>query len=136
MRASVLGIGSLLLFAGACAKSGGPARSAGDGSFHVVGVGSPVDPTVRPARILPEVVDETQSYGSEAGGGVRAITAGLRVVTSAQGAILAAEDRLPTAPQITAALPERLGGGFLFVLGTSVWRADKWLGPARPIFSS
>jgi len=91
---------------------------------------------VRGARILPEVVDETQGYGSETGGGTRAITAGLRVVTSRDGAILGAEERLPQPPQNTTALPERLGGGFLFVLGTTVWRADHWLQPARPIFTS
>jgi hypothetical protein len=74
-------------------------------------------------------------YGAEAGGGVRVIMAGLRVVTSAKGAILAAEDRLPQAPTSTTPLPERLGGGFLFVLGSTIWRADRWLGPAKPIFS-
>jgi hypothetical protein len=136
MRASLAGVGLLVLFVAACGRGGAPAKSANEGAFHVVGVGSPADPTVRPARILPEVVDETQSYGSEPGGGVRAITAGLRVVTSANGSIQAADDRLPQAPQITTALPERLGGGFLFVIQTGVWRADKWLGPARPIFTS
>ena len=90
----------------------------------------------RRARLLPETVDETQGYGTEPGGGLRAITAGLRVVTTREGAIVAAEDRLPQAPQLTIALPERLGGGFLFVLGTTVWRADHWLDAAKPIFAS
>ncbi|MBC7052317.1 hypothetical protein G6O46_25230, partial [Salmonella enterica subsp. enterica serovar Enteritidis] len=75
-------------------------------------------------------------YGNEPGGGLRASTAGLRGVTTREGAIVAAEDRLPQAPQLTTALPDRLGGGFLFVLGTTVWRADHWLDPAKPIFSS
>ena len=105
-------------------------------SFRAVGVGASVDPTVHPARLLPETVDQTTTYGAEAGGGARVITAGLRVVTSPKGAIVAAEDRLPQPPQSTIALPERLGGGFLFVIGTTLWRADHWLGPAKPIFAS
>ncbi|MDF2694096.1 MAG: hypothetical protein K0S65_2479, partial [Labilithrix sp.] len=106
------------------------------GSFRAAGVGASADPTIHPARLLPETVDETMTYGSEAGGGSRVITSGLRVVTSPRGAIVAAEDRLPQAPQSTVALPERLGGGFLFVIGTTLWRADRWLGPAKPIFTS
>ena len=119
----------------ACGRSR-PARSPDTGAFRVIGIGASADPTVRTARLLPEVVDETQGYGSESGGGVRAITAGLRVVSTRDGAIVAAEDRLPQAPQITVALPDRLGGGFLFVLGTTIWRADHWLDIAKPIFAS
>ena len=124
--------------AAAC-HSGSGARNADTAAFRGPFVGANVDPTVKPARLLPEVVDETQSYGVEAspdGNGTRAIMAGLRVVTSADGAVVAAEDRLPSAPSKTIALPERLGGGFLFVLGTAIWRADRWLGPAKPIFTS
>jgi hypothetical protein len=106
------------------------------GSFRAVGVGANADPTIRGARILPETVDDSVAYGAEASGGVRAITAGLRVVTSTKGAIVAADDRLPQAPHSTIALPERLGGGFLFVIGNVLWRADRWLGPAKPIFTS
>src|SRR5215831_18113950 len=107
MRASSLGLLALLGCVAACGRSGAPARSADQGAFRAVGVGSPADPTVHPARLLPETVDETTTYGTEPGGGVRVITAGLRVVTSAQGAILAADDRLPSPPSITLALPER-----------------------------
>lgn len=119
-----------------CQASRKSARSPDGGSFRVTGIGASADPTVRTARLLPETVDDTQGYGNEPGGGLRAITAGLRVVTTREGAIVAAEDRLPQAPQLTTALPDRLGGGFLFVLGTTVWRADHWLDPAKPIFSS
>ncbi|MDB4997236.1 MAG: hypothetical protein JWM74_4668, partial [Myxococcaceae bacterium] len=52
------------------------------------------------------------------------------------GAVLAAEDRLPQAPSMTVELPDRLGGGFLFVIGTTVWRADRWLGRPRALFAS
>jgi hypothetical protein len=136
MRTSVTGLVVLALFAAACGRSGPTPRNAEMGSFRAVGVGASADPTVHPARLLPETVDEATSYGSEAGGGTRVITAGLRVVTSPRGAIVAADDRLPQAPQSTVALPERLGGGFLFVIGTTLWRADRWLGPAKPIFTS
>ena len=136
MRLSSAAVVVLALLAAACGRSGQGARNAEMGTFRVAGVGASADPTVRPARLLPEVVDETTSYGSEAGGGLRAITSGLRVVTSPKGAIVAAEDRLPQAPQSTIALPERLGGGFLFVIGSTLWRADRWLGPAKPIFTA
>ncbi|HVJ93634.1 MAG TPA: hypothetical protein VM580_27720, partial [Labilithrix sp.] len=136
MRASISCVATLALIAAAC--GGGPsARIAPMGGFRTASVGASSDPTVRPARLLPEAVDGTMSFGSEAGGGTRVLTGGLRVVTSPKGAIFAASDRLPQVPQITTALPERLGGGFLFVIGnTAVWRADHWLGPARPIFTS
>src|SRR5262245_50150568 len=101
----------LALLAAACGRGGPGARVAEMGSFREVGVGAAVDPTVRPARIVPENVDETVGYGAEAGGGRRFITSGLRVVTSPKGGIVAAEDRFPHAPQSTLALPERLGGG-------------------------
>lgn len=127
---------ALALFAAACGRSGAGARNAEMGSFRGAFVGASADPTIRGARLLPENVDESVSYGSEAGGGSRVIMAGLRVVSSPKGAIIAAEDRLPQAPQSTTALPERLGGGFLFVLGSTLWRADRWLGPAKPIFTA
>ncbi len=127
---------ALVAAGAACSGQGSRVKSAEVGAFRATGVGAAVDPTVKGARLLPESVDETGSYGTESGGGVRAITAGLRVVASRDGAIVAADDRLPQGPQITAALPERLGGGFLFVLGPTVWRADRWLGPASPIFTS
>ncbi len=33
-------------------------------------------------------------------------------------------------------LPDRLGGGFLFAVGIHIWRADRWLGQALPIFTA
>lgn len=125
----------------ACGHSGAGARNAEMGSFRAVGVGSNVDPTIRGARLLPENVDDTVSFGSEAGGGTRVVTSGLRLVTFPKGGIVAAEDRLPQSSSAlstnaTTALPERLGGGFLFVIGPTIWRADRWLGAAKPIFTS
>ncbi len=122
--------------AAACGSAAKNARSPDGGAFRAIGVGASLDPTVHGARLLPETVDDSQGYGNEPGGGLRAISAGLRVVTTHEGAIVAAEDRLPQPPQLTTALPDRLGGGFLFVLGTTVWRADHWLDVAKPIFAS
>lgn len=136
----VLALGGLSVLALVAACRGSGARTSENASFHGPFVGSNVDPTIRPARLVPELVDESQGYGAEASsdgtGGTRAITAGLRVVAAPGGAVVAADERLPQAPSITATLPERLGGGFLFVLGVDVWRADRWLGPAKPIYKS
>jgi hypothetical protein len=121
------------LFAAACS---GVTRTAETGGLRGASAPADADPTVHPARLFPENVDDRTSYGSEPGGGSRVIVAGLRVVTSPGGALLAADDRLPSPPSATVALPERLGGGFLYLLGTTLWRADRWLAPARPIFTS
>ncbi|MBX3210654.1 MAG: hypothetical protein KF850_01330 [Labilithrix sp.] len=136
MRAPAIGVVVLALLLAACGRPDSGARSAEMRSFRATGPGAGADPTLRPARLLPEHVDATMTYGAEAGGGSRVLTAGLRVVTYPKGAIVAAADRLPQAPQTTIALPERLGGGYLFVLGTTLWRADRWLDPAKPIFTS
>ena len=105
-------------------------------SIRANGIGANVDPTVRGARVVPSFVREDRSLGVEPGGGLRGITGGVRVVTLPNGAMLAADDRLPQVPALTTVLPDRLGGGFLFVLGTVVWRADRWLSDVRPIYTS
>ncbi len=88
------------------------------------------------ARLLPVSLQEARVWGAESDGGVRAIVSGLRVVVEPDGALTAASDRLPASPSSVAAIPERLGAGFLFAIGTQVWRADTWLGRATPIFAS
>ncbi len=119
----------------ACGRGGSTSKTP-EGAFRAASPGSALDPTVRPSRLVPEQIEETTTYGSESSGGTRVLAGGLRLVSSSQGALVAAGDRLPTTPLITTALPERLGGGFLFLLGTTVWRADKWLAPAAPVFTS
>ncbi|MFO0735484.1 MAG: hypothetical protein U0270_06380 [Labilithrix sp.] len=141
-RVLVLGSVGFCLFTAAVVSGcrGSGARTSESAAFHGPFVGANVDPTIRPARLVPELVDDSQGYGAEASasgtGGTRAITAGLRVVSSPGGAVVAADERLPQAPSSTISLPERLGGGFLFVLGVDIWRADRWLGPAKPIYKS
>lgn len=88
------------------------------------------------ARLLPVSLQEARAWGAESDGGVRAIVSGLRIVVEPDGALTAASDRLPASPSSVAAIPERLGAGFLFAIGTQVWRSDTWLGRATPIFAS
>lgn len=118
----------------ACAPSAtGPAPKAGN--LHAAGVGSREEPTVWGARILPESADGWPQFGYEPGGGVRAMASGQRVTLLPQGGIAAAESRLPSAMSRIVPLPERLGGGFLFLLGNTLHRADTWLGPVRAIYT-
>jgi hypothetical protein len=89
---------------------------------------------VRGPRLVPESPILERSYGVEPGGGIRGIAAGVRIVSFASGAILSATDRLTQTPTAIAVLPDRLGGGVLFAIGDNLWRADRWLSRAQPIF--
>ncbi|MEO8799347.1 MAG: hypothetical protein ABI551_15765, partial [Polyangiaceae bacterium] len=94
------------------------------------------DPVVRPARLVPRAPDEDPTYGVEPGGGVRTLTSGIRLVNLPNGAVMSADGPLPSTPARVVELPERMGGGFLFVLSPVVWRADRWLGRAKPLYRS
>jgi hypothetical protein len=95
-----------------------------------------VNLAVHPARLVPETFDSATTYGMEAGGGVRTLIAGRRYLRGHRGSVLASSDAWPKDPRMTLPLPARLGGGFLFLVAGIVWRAETWLGPARPIFRS
>lgn len=100
-------------------------------------VGIPAESSPVPhqgSRLIPAVIDADEAMGIEPGGGVRLIASGVRVVAEPNGALRAADDRLPKPPDSAVELPERLGGGHLFVLGEVVWRSDSWLGRAHPVF--
>ena len=132
-----------LSLASAAAGCGGhgaaPSRSASGASlpgFQVPGLRGADEPMVRGARLLPASLEEARAWGSEPGGGVRAVIAGLRIVSSPGGEIAVSRDRLGSNPSTVLDVPERLGGGFLFVVGTHVWRSPSWLGPATPIFTT
>lgn len=134
-------VGSLALSAAVgCGHAQVPLAFDAKGNLHSFGVRPNADPTVMGARLLPEAIDDEKSFGLEPGGGVRGVASGVRVVSLPNGAVLAAEDRLPSPPTITLGLPDRLGGGFLFVIagpgGTVVWRAERWLSRASPLFGS
>jgi hypothetical protein len=124
----------------ACASASAPAGSfdarrpsPGAAALRTPGLQGLADPTVRDARLIPASLEEARVWGTAPGGGVRAMVAGLRVVSSPAGDVIAASDRLPASPSVVCELPERLGGGFLLVLGTHLWAAKTWLGPAAPL---
>ncbi len=127
---------SSALAVGACA--GTPARlaEAPPGGLKEANLGAAADPTVRGARLFPAGLDEAHGWGAEPGGGTRAIVAGVRFVTMENGAMVVANDRLPATPSCVVALPDRLGGGFLFGIGPHLWRAETWVGPTSPLFTS
>jgi hypothetical protein len=120
----------------ACAGAPPRLAEAPPAGLAEAGLDAALDPTVRGARLFPAGLDEAHGWGVEPGGGVRAIVAGVRVVSMANGAMFVASDRLAATPSSIAALPERLGGGFLFGIGPHLWRAETWLGPASALFTS
>jgi hypothetical protein len=101
-----------------------------------VGLRASEDPTVHGARLFPQALEEAHGWGVEPGGGVRAIVAGVRLISMPGGSMLVASDRLPATPSAVLTMPERLGGGFLFTVGAHLWRADAWLAPATPLYTS
>jgi hypothetical protein len=125
------------MVAAACACAGMPPRlaEAPAGTLRDTGLRAADDPTVRGARLFPESLDETHGWGIEPGGGVRGIVAGIRIVSMSDGSMFVAADRLPATPSNVVALPERLGGGFLFVVGAHVWRSEGWLGRSTAFFT-
>jgi len=124
--------------ASVCACAGTPNRlaEAPPAGLAESGLDAALDPTVRGARLFPAGLDEAHGWGVEPGGGVRAIVAGMRVVSMASGAMFVASDRLAATPSSIAAMPERLGGGFLFGIGPHLWRSETWLGRASALFTS
>lgn len=146
MRLLRIGSSALALVAVACAH--GATREGATPTPPKAEAAAPTDvaeaffaPIVRPARLAPARVDTRRTYGVERRG-VRAMTAGLRLIVGADGSALTSTERFSSAPREVLALPERLGGGFLFVLpattgrGESLLRADDWLEPAREIRTS
>ena len=121
-----------MLALGAC--SGRPAADATRATLRAPATAL-VDPTVRPARLVParRAGDET-GFGAEPGGALRTLIAGVRVINLAGGGVLSAADPLPSPPSATVEVPERMGGGFLFAIGPSIYRADKWLAPLRLLY--
>lgn len=105
-------------------------------ALRETGLSGAADAMVHGARLVPLRFAEARSWGTEPGGGLRAIVAGERVVTWGDGSIVASPDRLPGAASSVVAVPERMGGGFLFAIGTHLWRSDAWLAAASPVFTS
>lgn len=126
----------LALVAGCAGAREAVAPTTPAASLRETGLAGAADAMVHGARLVPLRFAEARSWGTEPGGGLRAIVAGERVVTWGDGSIVASADRLPSAASSAVAVPERMGGGFLFAIGTHLWRSDAWLAPARPVFTS
>ena len=103
-------------------------RALGGGAMR-----APADPTVHGAHLVPERLEGTRSWGTEPDGGARLLVDGVRALSFADGSMRTSTDRLPSSPSVVVPLPARLGGGFLFALGSQLWRAQTWLAPASPI---
>lgn len=109
-----------------------PARSAS-------AKGAKEPPLVTPARVIPPTDrSEVMAEGFDSDGSRRFVTQNLRLVERPSGALESATEFFPTARGITAAaLPARLGGGFLFVVNNggsaSLYRAASWTGPLSPV---
>jgi hypothetical protein len=94
------------------------------------------DPLVQYARLVQQAPNDDREYGVEPGGGVRALASGVRLVNLPNGAVMSADEAF-SSPPTPISIPDRMGGGFLYLLGaTTVWRSDRWLGHARPLFLS
>lgn len=113
----------------------GPSAQA-PGTLRVAAANPNADPTVRGAHLVPADPDLDPAFGVEPGGGIRTITEGVRVINMARGAALSATDRLPQAPNDVIPIPSRMGGGFFYLIGTTVWRSDSWLSRAKPVFQT
>ncbi len=94
----------------------------------------------RGARFVPESVVGRPAFGIEPGGGIRGLAAGLRYVALPGGAVETAGSFLPSRgasnDEKAALLPDRLHGGFVFLGGRTVFRAETWLGDARAVLDA
>jgi hypothetical protein len=124
---------ALAVVAGGCAGPASTLLVAPEAGLRQRGVGAPDDVMVRGARILPETLEDGRGWGAAPGGGERAIVGGERVVSWPDGTLAATVDRLPALPSVGVEVPARMGGGFLFALGSRLWHADTWLGRAEPL---
>lgn len=83
----------------------------------------------KPARVFP-----AEAWAAPE---PRALSSGLRTERLPEGGVLVATDLVPGNEELQGIpLPERLGGGFLFVSRgqqTSLWRAASWTAPLNPL---
>ncbi len=133
--------------ASAPTKVATPASAAApSGSRALQGTAAPVFPGItldtagsRPSPGGPTYVPlwkNAEKFYGTGEGGTRGIVGGVRTLTQADGSVRAARDRFAQMPTNVVALSEHLGGGFLFLVGNTIHRADTWLADARPIVTA
>ncbi len=132
---SLFGLASLASLA-SCSGTTSNASVVDLSHLRGAGIGAFEDPTVRGARLVPERVDPSVLSGTEPDGTKRGILAGYRVLAMPDGAILVSDDRLAQTPQSALAVPARLGGGYLHVLGSTLLRSETWLSEVKPVYVS
>lgn len=95
----------------------------------------PLDPTVKGPRFVPTELRGVTPYGTEPDGARRGIYRGYRVLETEDGGVRASQMKFNQDPkEVVEALPPRMGGGALFAVGSTVFRAPSWLADAEPVF--
>jgi len=94
---------------------------------------------VVPARLLPDIdTSELTPWKRDAARSLF-LVGGLRVIVHDDGNVERANERFPSGDVHALAVPQRLGGGFLFFQsdsqGTRLWRARGWKQPLVPLAS-
>ncbi|HEU4538730.1 MAG TPA: hypothetical protein VFS00_31630, partial [Polyangiaceae bacterium] len=96
---------------------------------------TPLAGPLGPSRWVPEGVEGGVVVEALADGTQRALLHRLRVEASPEGTLRRANELLP-ANATALELPERLGGGFVFVAsssGTQLWKSRDFLGKLEPL---
>jgi len=100
------------------------------------GKGAKADPWLDGSRLIPDVVAE-RGVVAMRGGETLVLTDQMRIVTRPDGSIERASELLPIGRVSSVRLPERLGGGYVFVSvggsGTQVWRSEDWVSELVPL---
>jgi hypothetical protein len=120
--------------AAGCSSSPQPQAARPAAAREPVGVLASLDRS----RWMPASVEGGELMETMPDGTQRVVLQRLRVELNPQGALRRARDLLPTSRPAASAqlLPERLGGGHLFVTfgsGSSLWRARNFLGKLEPL---
>jgi len=88
------------------------------------------------SRLIPDIVAERGVVAMQ-GGETLLLTDQMRIVTRPDGSIERASQLLPLGRISSVRMPDRLGGGYVFVSvggsGTQVWRSKEWLGELSPL---
>ena len=94
----------------------------------------PLDPTVKGPRFVPTELKGAALYGAEPDGARRGIYHRYRVLETDDGGVRSAQTPFSEDPRLAVPLPARMGGGALFVVRSTVFRAPTWLADAEPVF--